>query len=155
MQEKGQGPLVAKLPKSLGKSSNLNAKPPKSLDPCRFWMPNTLWSLIQAGEPLSRRPGMQEKGQGHLVDKLPKSLGNSMGLELRESGTALNAKNAATAQAGMVFNLSLGGPCHHMAFINQSINYTFPALWLGVSKEIVYVYGLKTWQNYPFLLPDP
>ena len=51
---------------------------------------------------------LQEKGQGHLVEKLPKSLGNSLGLELRESGTLLNAKNSATAKAGMVFNLTLG-----------------------------------------------
>ena len=46
------------------------------------------------------------------MEKLPKSLGNSMGLELRESGTALNAKNSAPAQAGMVFNLSLGALPH-------------------------------------------
>jgi nucleosome binding factor SPN SPT16 subunit len=51
----------------------------------------------------------QEKGQGHLVGKLTKSIGFSVGTELRESHYQLTAKNAAVVQPGMVFNVSLGG----------------------------------------------
>ena len=51
---------------------------------------------------------MQDKGQGHLVERLPKTLGHGIGLELRESALAISAKNAATVKAGMVFHLQLG-----------------------------------------------
>lgn len=52
---------------------------------------------------------MQDKGQSHLIERLPKSLGHGMGLELKETGHNLTAKNSDTlAKAGMVFHLHLG-----------------------------------------------
>ena len=53
---------------------------------------------------------MQEKGQLHLAEKLPKSIGWSMGTELRESHYQLNAKNGALIKPNMIFNLTLGAP---------------------------------------------
>ena len=52
----------------------------------------------------------QAKGQGALAAKLPRSLGWSMGTEIRESHYQLTAKCAALVQPGMVFNVSLGAP---------------------------------------------
>ncbi len=51
---------------------------------------------------------MQDKGQEHLVPKLPKNIGWSMGTELRESQYVLSAKNSAPVQRGMIFHVSLG-----------------------------------------------
>ena len=51
---------------------------------------------------------MQDKGQEHLVPKLPKNIGWSMGTELRESQYMLSAKNGAPVQRGMIFHVSLG-----------------------------------------------
>ncbi|KAL9141128.1 hypothetical protein ABFS82_14G083000 [Erythranthe guttata] len=43
-----------------------------------------------------------------LVPNLTKSAGTGIGLEFRESGLGLNAKNERLIKAGMVFNVSLG-----------------------------------------------
>ncbi|KAL3843575.1 hypothetical protein ACJIZ3_000978 [Penstemon smallii] len=43
-----------------------------------------------------------------LVPNLTKSAGTGIGLEFRESGLSLNAKNDRVLKAGMVFNISLG-----------------------------------------------
>ena len=51
---------------------------------------------------------LQEKGQGALAERLPKSIGWGMGLEFRESQLQLTARNAAAARPGMVFNVTLG-----------------------------------------------
>jgi hypothetical protein len=52
---------------------------------------------------------LREKGHPELAERLPKSVGFGMGLEFKESGTALGARGAGTtARAGMVFNVSLG-----------------------------------------------
>lgn len=53
---------------------------------------------------------MQAKGHADLAAKLPKSLGWSMGTEIRESHYQITAKNEAVIQPGMIFNLSLGAP---------------------------------------------
>lgn len=57
----------------------------------------------------------QDAKQGHLVAKLPKNIGWSMGTEIRESHYQLTAKNTATVKPGMIFNVSIGGapspPC--------------------------------------------
>ncbi|KAK6911695.1 Peptidase M24 [Dillenia turbinata] len=49
-----------------------------------------------------------EKDAPELVKNLSKSAGTGMGLEFRESGLSLNAKNDRILKAGMVFNVSLG-----------------------------------------------
>ncbi|GKV39651.1 hypothetical protein SLEP1_g47392 [Rubroshorea leprosula] len=49
-----------------------------------------------------------EKDAPELVPNLTKSAGTGMGLEFRESGLNLNAKNDRMVKAGMVFNVSLG-----------------------------------------------
>ncbi|GLT88629.1 hypothetical protein SLE2022_066460 [Rubroshorea leprosula] len=49
-----------------------------------------------------------EKDAPELVPNLTKSAGTGMGLEFRESGLNLNAKNDRVVKDGMVFNLSLG-----------------------------------------------
>ena len=51
---------------------------------------------------------LEQEGRTDLVDKLPKTLGFSMGLDFREPAMLLTAKNSATFRSGMVFNLSLG-----------------------------------------------
>ena len=61
---------------------------------------------------------MQEKGQGHLAERLPKNLGFGIGLELRETGSNLNAKNTAQVKAGMTFHLHLGA--QHNAPVHES-----------------------------------
>ncbi|KAF3453981.1 hypothetical protein FNV43_RR04423 [Rhamnella rubrinervis] len=49
-----------------------------------------------------------EKDAPELVPNLTKSAGTGIGLEFRESGLNLNAKNDRVVKAGMVFNVSLG-----------------------------------------------
>ncbi|XP_043701550.1 FACT complex subunit SPT16-like isoform X2 [Telopea speciosissima] len=49
-----------------------------------------------------------EKDAPELVANLTKSAGTGIGLEFRESGLSLNAKNDRELKAGMVFNVSLG-----------------------------------------------
>ncbi|KAK8637954.1 hypothetical protein V6N13_136403 [Hibiscus sabdariffa] len=49
-----------------------------------------------------------EKEAPDLVPNLTKSAGTGIGLEFRESGLNLNAKNERVVKAGMVFNVSLG-----------------------------------------------
>lgn len=51
----------------------------------------------------------QDRGQEHLIAGLTKTFGHGMGLELRDSSTALSSKSTGTLRAGMVFNLALGG----------------------------------------------
>ena len=52
---------------------------------------------------------VQAKGQGHLVEKLPRSIGSAIGLELRDSTQQLSASNTKPVRAGMTFNVLLGG----------------------------------------------
>ncbi|XVF05897.1 hypothetical protein REPUB_Repub06bG0001500 [Reevesia pubescens] len=49
-----------------------------------------------------------EKDAPELIPNLTKSAGTGIGLEFRESGLNLNAKNDRVVKAGMVFNVSLG-----------------------------------------------
>ncbi|KAJ4876201.1 FACT complex subunit SPT16 [Raphanus sativus] len=49
-----------------------------------------------------------EKEAPELVDKLTKSAGTGIGLEFRESGLNINAKNDKVLRPQMVFNVSLG-----------------------------------------------
>ncbi|KAM1160128.1 hypothetical protein ACFX19_033782 [Malus domestica] len=49
-----------------------------------------------------------EKEAPELVSNLTKSAGTGIGLEFRESGLNINAKNERLVKAGMVFNVSLG-----------------------------------------------
>ncbi|KAL6964608.1 FACT complex subunit spt16, partial [Sarracenia purpurea var. burkii] len=49
-----------------------------------------------------------EKDAPDLVPNLTKSAGTGIGLEFRESGLSLNAKNDRILKPGMVFNVSLG-----------------------------------------------
>ncbi|XP_010276527.1 PREDICTED: FACT complex subunit SPT16-like [Nelumbo nucifera] len=49
-----------------------------------------------------------EKDAPELVASLTKSAGTGIGLEFRESGLSLNAKNDRVLKSGMVFNVSLG-----------------------------------------------
>ncbi|KAJ4952611.1 hypothetical protein NE237_029443 [Protea cynaroides] len=49
-----------------------------------------------------------EKETPELAQNLTKSAGTGIGLEFRESGLNLNAKNDRVLKAGMVFNVSLG-----------------------------------------------
>ncbi|KAK6159772.1 hypothetical protein DH2020_003153 [Rehmannia glutinosa] len=49
-----------------------------------------------------------ERDAPELVPNLTKSAGTGIGLEFRESGLSLNAKNDRVLKAGMVFNVSLG-----------------------------------------------
>ncbi|KAK9903552.1 hypothetical protein WJX75_008667 [Coccomyxa subellipsoidea] len=51
---------------------------------------------------------LEDAKQGHLVAKLPKNIGWSMGTEIRESHYQLTAKNTATVKPGMIFNVSIG-----------------------------------------------
>ncbi|KAA8545293.1 hypothetical protein F0562_020077 [Nyssa sinensis] len=49
-----------------------------------------------------------ERDAPELVTNLTKSAGTGIGLEFRESGLSLNAKNDRILKAGMVFNVTLG-----------------------------------------------
>ncbi|XP_043688683.1 FACT complex subunit SPT16-like [Telopea speciosissima] len=49
-----------------------------------------------------------EKDAPELAANLTKSAGTGIGLEFRESGLSLNAKNDRELKAGMIFNVSLG-----------------------------------------------
>ncbi|KAL8545355.1 hypothetical protein ACS0TY_005507 [Phlomoides rotata] len=49
-----------------------------------------------------------DKDAPELAPKLTKSAGTGIGLEFRESGLSLNAKNDRVLKAGMAFNVSLG-----------------------------------------------
>ena len=51
---------------------------------------------------------LQEAGQGHLIEQLPKNIGFGMGLEFREAINLLNGKNDRKVAAGMVFNVAVG-----------------------------------------------
>ena len=51
---------------------------------------------------------MQDAGQGHLIEMLPKNIGFGMGLEFREAINLLNNKNDRKVAAGMVFNVAVG-----------------------------------------------
>ena len=51
---------------------------------------------------------LQAAGLGELAGRLPRSLGWSMGTEIRESHYQLTAKCSAPIQPGMIFNVSLG-----------------------------------------------
>ncbi|XP_074320918.1 FACT complex subunit SPT16-like [Silene latifolia] len=52
--------------------------------------------------------GVVEKAAPELVGFLTKSAGTGIGLEFRESGSILNAKNEKVLKPGMVFNVNLG-----------------------------------------------
>lgn len=52
--------------------------------------------------------GVQDKGQGHLVEKLPRNVGTAIGLELRDSTQALSPNNSKPVKAGMAFNVTVG-----------------------------------------------
>ena len=54
---------------------------------------------------------MQDAGQGHLIEQLPKNIGFGMGLEFREAINLLNGKNDRKVAAGMVFNVAVGMFC--------------------------------------------
>lgn len=56
----------------------------------------------------ARHHGLQDAGQGHLVEHLPKNIGFGMGLEFRESVNVLKAGNERKVAAGMVFNVAVG-----------------------------------------------
>ncbi|XP_022872909.1 LOW QUALITY PROTEIN: FACT complex subunit SPT16-like [Olea europaea var. sylvestris] len=49
-----------------------------------------------------------ERDAPELVPNLTKSAGTGIGLEFRESGLSLNAKNDRVLKAGMIFNVSIG-----------------------------------------------
>nr|KYP65561.1 FACT complex subunit SPT16 [Cajanus cajan] len=49
-----------------------------------------------------------ERGAPDLISNLTKSAGTGIGIEFRESGLNLNAKNEQIIREGMVFNVSLG-----------------------------------------------
>jgi nucleosome binding factor SPN SPT16 subunit len=51
---------------------------------------------------------LEDKGRQDLIEKLPKSLGFSIGLEFREPTMLLTAKNSTNFRSGMIFNLSIG-----------------------------------------------
>jgi nucleosome binding factor SPN SPT16 subunit len=51
---------------------------------------------------------LEDKGRQDLIEKLPKSLGFSIGLEFREPAMLLTAKNSTNFRSGMIFNLSIG-----------------------------------------------
>lgn len=78
------------------------------------WNKNT--SIAFTHRTQMHRCFMQDEGQGHLVDKLTKTVGFGMGLEFRESANSLSATNSTPVRAGMVFNVSIGAfghcPCH-------------------------------------------
>lgn len=59
--------------------------------------------VVPAGFPI-----LQDAGQGHMVEHLPKSIGFGMGLEFRESINLLKAGNERKVAAGMVFNVAVG-----------------------------------------------
>jgi nucleosome binding factor SPN SPT16 subunit len=43
-----------------------------------------------------------------LAERMPKNVGFGMGLEFRESGNVLNAKNTQKVKAGNIFNVCIG-----------------------------------------------
>ncbi|CAK9181182.1 unnamed protein product [Ilex paraguariensis] len=63
---------------------------------------NKVNTVYQAALPVVK------KDAPDLVGNLTKSAGTGIGLEFRESGLSLNAKNDGILKAGMVFNVSLG-----------------------------------------------
>ena len=87
------------------------------------------------------------------MPKLPKSVGFGMGLEFRESTCLLNAKNAALAKPGMVFNVSVGAlwcsDCDHVQESSWSAQkllpdqHTIPRLANGLSEA-------ETQQSHPW-----
>ncbi|KAK9920058.1 hypothetical protein M0R45_028623 [Rubus argutus] len=68
-----------------------------------------------------------EKDAPELLSNLTKSAGTGIGLEFRESGLNLNAKNDRVVKVGMVFNVSLG--FHNLqSGINNLKNQNFSLL---------------------------
>ncbi len=63
----------------------------------------SLGTISIAGERVA-----QDKGQGHLVERLPRNVGTAIGLELRDSTQALSATNSKPVKAGMAFNVVVG-----------------------------------------------
>jgi nucleosome binding factor SPN SPT16 subunit len=51
---------------------------------------------------------LKEKGQHHLVEKLPKNIGSIIGLELKDNTQNLSATNDKVVKAGMTFNVTVG-----------------------------------------------
>ena len=51
---------------------------------------------------------LEDEKRSDLIEKLPKSLGFSIGLEFRDATLLLTAKNNAIFRSGMIFNLSVG-----------------------------------------------
>jgi hypothetical protein len=51
----------------------------------------------------------QAKGQEALLGSLTKNVGTAIGLELRDSTQQLSATNSKPVQAGMTFNVAVGG----------------------------------------------
>ncbi len=80
---------------------------------------------------------MQDKGQGQLVERLPRSVGTAIGLELRDSSHALSATNAKPVKAGMAFNVVVGG-------------WSMPAGWcLGFGAREGEYGGQDHWSSCP------
>lgn len=87
--------------------------------------------FVLAGTCLTRASKMQAKGQEAMLGSLSKNVGTAIGLELRDSTQQLSASNSKPVQAGMTFNVAVGGqaascacmpPCweHHVCQCSES-----------------------------------
>ena len=82
---------------------------------------------------------LQDAGQGHLVEQLPKSIGFGMGLEFRESINLLKAGNERKVAAGMVFNVAVG-VC--ISYLSQPVYVCLMSLALLTSASISFMVAL-------------
>lgn len=71
---------------------------------------------------------LQDAGQGHMIELLPKHIGFGMGLEFREAINLLNNKNDRKVAAGMIFNVAVGKQALMPSFVS------LPMLQVAVPK---------------------
>ncbi|XP_058191635.1 FACT complex subunit SPT16-like isoform X2 [Rhododendron vialii] len=96
----------------------------------------------KAGAAYQAAVSVVEKDAPEFVTNLTKSAGTGIGLEFRESGLSLNAKNDRVLKPGMIFNVSLGfqnlqAETKNPKTQNFSVLLSDTVIVSGISPEVV------------------
>ncbi|KAL3130646.1 hypothetical protein ABBQ38_008037 [Trebouxia sp. C0009 RCD-2024] len=122
-------------------------------------------NALKEGEPMSAAvtatvKALQDAGQGHLVEHLPKNIGFGMGLEFRESINLLKAGNERKVAAGMVFNVAVGASGLEVQVNGKTRAYalmvadTVLVKESGNAPEVLTSIASKAWSDVAYFLKD-
>lgn len=122
-------------------------------------VPGTILSSV----PEAAVKALHDKGQGHLADLLPKSLGSGIGLELKEGQLSISSKSEnVVVRPGMVFNvcLSLQGLENPTAKDPRGKTYAYQiadtvvVAERGKPPEVATALCLRSWEKISYILNE-